>query len=357
MNSALAPRLDAGTEPAAPAPLIRVIGVSKQYRRGARVVKALEEIDLDIRKGEIFGIIGRSGAGKSSLLRTLNRLEPVGAGRVEVDGLNVATLRGPSLIALRRRMGMIFQHFNLLSSATVLENLILPMKAAGHSRAAARERAEQLLALVGLDDKAGVYPSRLSGGQKQRVGIARALMLEPDILLCDEATSALDPETTASILDLLRDINARLGLTIVLITHEMGVIRDLCHRVAVLEQGRVVEEGPVWRVFGHPEAEATKALLAPLRGALEPELRRRMRVRPESELARAVVRLRYSEQEGDRHAVVDWLSTLGGEMDILQCHLEPIQEHLQGEVTVRVPVHRLDALAARHPDLEVLGYV
>ena len=212
-------------------------------------------------RGEIFGIIGRSGAGKSTLLRTINMLERPGAGRVLIDGADVGQLDEDGLVALRRRIGMIFQHFNLLSAKTVAENVALPLRVAGVKPAAARVRVDALLDLVGLRDKADAYPAKLSGGQKQRVGIARALVHEPRILLCDEATSALDPETTQSILALLRDINRKLGLTVVLITHDMAVIREICHQVLVLDGGRKVEQGEVWRVFGDPGAEATRALL------------------------------------------------------------------------------------------------
>ena len=207
---------------------------------------------FSIVRGEIFGIIGRSGAGKSTLLRTINMLERPGAGRVLIDGADVGQLDEDGLVALRRRIGMIFQHFNLLSAKTVAENVALPLRVAGVKPAAARVRVDALLDLVGLRDKADAYPAKLSGGQKQRVGIARALVHEPRILLCDEATSALDPETTQSILALLRDINRKLGLTVVLITHDMAVIREICHQVLVLDGGRKVEQGEVWRVFGDP---------------------------------------------------------------------------------------------------------
>ncbi|MBK5002042.1 methionine ABC transporter ATP-binding protein [Pseudomonas sp. S31] len=238
---------------------LQLRGVQKRYGR----VAALEEVDLQVRQGEVFGIIGRSGAGKSSLLRLLNRLEAPSEGQVLVDGEDIAGLQGVQLRAFRRKVAMIFQHFNLLSSATVAENVELPLRMAGIAKAQRRQRVVELLELVGLADRAGAYPAQLSGGQKQRVGIARALVLQPQILLCDEATSALDPQSTQAILTLLRDINRRLGLTIVLITHEMEVIRDLCDRVAVLEHGRIVESGEVWRVFGAPRHAVSQLLLSP----------------------------------------------------------------------------------------------
>jgi D-methionine transport system ATP-binding protein len=230
---------------------VRFEQVSKRYPGAASGRDALQGIDVHIEPGQIFGIIGRSGAGKSSLLRTINRLESVSSGRVLVDGEDISQFGERQLVALRRRIGMVFQHFNLLSAKTVWQNVALPLKVAGHPAAEIRRRVDELLALVGLSDKRDVYPSRLSGGQKQRVGIARALVHRPEILLCDEATSALDPESTQAILALLRDIHRQLGLTIVLITHEMAVIREICHQVLVLEQGQPVEQGPVCRCLVH----------------------------------------------------------------------------------------------------------
>lgn len=242
---------------------IRLDAISKRYTNG---VEALREVRLEIQRGEIFGIIGRSGAGKSSLLRMLNRLETPSAGEILIDGEAIGRFERKRLRELRQRVAMIFQHFNLMSSRTVAQNIALALRLAGVARAERDRRVDAMLTLVGLDERRDAYPAQLSGGQKQRVGIARALVLQPEILLCDEATSALDPESTQSILALLHDINRRLGLTIVLITHEMGVIRDICDRVAVLEQGAVVEYGDVWQVFGAPRHAVTRALL----GALNP---------------------------------------------------------------------------------------
>jgi D-methionine transport system ATP-binding protein len=237
---------------------VQLRGIHKHYGG----VSALDTVDLEVRRGEVFGIIGRSGAGKSSLLRLLNRLEAPSAGQVLIDGQDIAGLQGKHLQTLRRNVAMIFQHFNLLANRTVAENVELPLRMAGVPRAQRSAQAQALLQLVGLAERAGDYPAQLSGGQKQRVGIARALVLQPQILLCDEATSALDPQSTQSVLELLRDINQRLGLTIVLITHEMQVIRDLCDRVAVLEQGRIVEAGEVWEVFGNPRHPVSRILLS-----------------------------------------------------------------------------------------------
>ena len=229
--------------------------VSKTYA-GAGGRAALTGVSLSVAPGEVFGVIGASGAGKSTLIRLINGLEKPSGGKVVVDGDDVAALGVEGLRSLRRRVGMIFQHFNLLSSKTVAGNVAFPLKLAGRPEAEVKARTTELLARVGLSDFAGKYPAQLSGGQKQRVGIARALATGPKVLLCDEATSALDPETTEQILELVSNLNRELGLTIVLITHEMDVVRRVCDRVAVLEGGRVVEEGAVEDVFLHP-ASAT----------------------------------------------------------------------------------------------------
>lgn len=239
--------------------MIRIEGVTRRFAGGA---VALDGVDLSVARGEVFGIIGRSGAGKSTLVRLFNGLERPDAGRVLVDGADVAALDGAALRTLRRRIGMIFQQFGLLSSRTVADNVAFPLKIAGTGRRAIDARVAELLDRVGLADHGHKYPAQLSGGQKQRVGIARALATGPDILLCDEATSALDPETTRDVLALIADLNRDLGLTIVLITHEMDVVRQVCDRVAVLHAGRVVETGAVADIFLDPQAAETRALLA-----------------------------------------------------------------------------------------------
>ena len=242
--------------------MIEFDDVHKAYRVGGRDVAALQPTRLTIAAGRIFGLIGHSGAGKSTLLRLINRLEEPSGGRVLVEGVDVATLDGEGLRRLRQRIGMIFQHFNLLASKTVADNVALPLKLAGElPRREIDARVARLLARVGLAEHVGKYPAQLSGGQKQRVGIARALATEPSILLCDEATSALDPQTTASVLQLLAELNRELNLTIVLITHEMEVIRRVCDRVAVLDAGAIVEEGPVAEVFLHPRHPTTRRLV------------------------------------------------------------------------------------------------
>ena len=232
--------------------------VHKAYRVSGRDIPALQPCDLHIERGEVFGIIGHSGAGKSTLLRLINRLEEPSGGRIDIDGVDVTALGADGLRQFRQQVGMIFQHFNLLSSKTVAANVGMPLKLAGVPAKEIEQRVAALLERVGLKDHASKYPAQLSGGQKQRVGIARALATRPKILLCDEATSALDPQTTASVLQLLAEINRELGLTIVLITHEMDVIRRVCDRVAVMDAGVIVEQGSVADVFLHPQHATTK---------------------------------------------------------------------------------------------------
>ena len=242
--------------------MIVLENLRKTYASPERVSHALAGVDLRIERGEIFGIIGRSGAGKSTLIRMLNLLERPTEGRVLIDGQDITTYGDAELRAFRQSVGMVFQHFNLLSSRSVLDNVCFPLRLAGMRRTQQLERAREVLALVGLTEHEDKYPRQLSGGQQQRVGIARALASRPRILLCDEATSALDPETTQSILRLLIDINRRLGLTIVLITHGMDVIRSVCDRVAVIDAGRIVEQGDVLDVFLHPQHPVTQSLLS-----------------------------------------------------------------------------------------------
>jgi len=240
---------------------LRLENVHKTYGRGVKQVQALRGVSLEVYPGEIFGIIGLSGAGKSTLIRCINLLERPDSGRVYIDGVDVTDFKGKALYAVRRHIGMVFQHFNLLTNRTALANVTFPMEIVGTPRRERERRALELLEFVGLREKAHRYPAELSGGEKQRVGIARALATEPRLLLCDEPTSALDPETTTSFLNLLKDINRRLGLTIVMVTHQMHVVRAVCGRVAVLDHGRVAELGPVAQVFAAPRTEAARRLV------------------------------------------------------------------------------------------------
>ncbi|MCH7323000.1 methionine ABC transporter ATP-binding protein [Solibacillus sp. MA9] len=246
--------------------MIDIQNITKVYKTKNGELTAVNDVNLSINKGEIFGIIGYSGAGKSTMIRLLNGLEKPTTGSVIVNGQDIAKASGNELRSARQKISMIFQHFNLLWSRTVEENIAFPLEIAGVPKAKRAQRVEELIELVGLKGRGKAYPSQLSGGQKQRVGIARALANNPEVLLCDEATSALDPETTESILQLLLDINKQIGLTIVLITHEMHVIRKICNRVAVMEAGKVVEQGDVLRVFQHPQAPITKNFVSKAAG-------------------------------------------------------------------------------------------
>ncbi|WP_270749738.1 methionine ABC transporter ATP-binding protein [Fusobacterium hominis] len=246
--------------------MIEIINVNKVYPNGYHAVK---DVSLTINDGDIFGVIGLSGAGKSSLIRLLNRLEEPTSGKIIIDGVDMTSLSKKELLERRKKIGMIFQHFNLLSSRTVGENVAFALEVVGWKKCDIDKRVDELLELVELKDKKSYYPSQLSGGQKQRVAIARALANNPDVLLSDEATSALDPKTTKSILDLIRNIQKKFGLTVVMITHQMEVIRDICNKVAVMSDGKVVETGGVHHIFSSPKSEVTKELISYLPGIEE----------------------------------------------------------------------------------------
>ncbi|WP_319244666.1 ATP-binding cassette domain-containing protein [uncultured Propionivibrio sp.] len=241
--------------------MIELDDISVAFAAKGQHVQAVKHASLRIRAGEIFGIVGSSGAGKSTLLRTINLLERPDSGRVRLDGQDITDLKGAALRRERQKIGMIFQHFNLMHTCTVRENVAFTLHIAGATRQEIDRRVPELLGLVGLSDKAEAYPSQLSGGQKQRVGIARAIANHPEVLLCDEPTSALDLETSAAILELLREINTRLGITIVLISHEMAVIKKICTRVAVMDQGEVIEQGDVYDIFATPQHAFTQQLV------------------------------------------------------------------------------------------------
>lgn len=240
---------------------IKIENVSKTYSSKEGTVQALKNVSLTIRSGEIYGIIGMSGAGKSTLVRCMNFLEQPTSGNVLIKGRALGGLKEKELRKQREQIGMIFQHFNLLMQKSVLENVCFPMYIQGKKKKEAREKAEELLEIVGLKEKANAFPSQLSGGQKQRVAIARALATSPKILLCDEATSALDPQTTASILELLQEINRKFNITIVIITHQMSVVRKICSHVAIMKSGEIVETGSVSEIFSHPKSDVARELI------------------------------------------------------------------------------------------------
>jgi D-methionine transport system ATP-binding protein len=241
--------------------LIEIKKLSKIYNTNKGKVTGVDQVSLNIPKGEIFGIVGYSGAGKSSLIRCLNLLEKPTSGEIFIDGISLTKLDSKGLRQARLKIGMIFQHFHLVTSKTVFENVAFALKAANKSKGDIEQRVSELLEMVGLSEKRNVYPSQLSGGQKQRVGIARALANNPSVLLCDEATSALDPNTTKSILMLLKKINKELGITIVLITHEMEVVKEICDRMAIMQDGKIVEEGPTYEIFANPVQSLTKQFI------------------------------------------------------------------------------------------------
>lgn len=310
---------------AQPTPQIQLRGVSKTYFSG---VKALENVELDIHAGEIFGIIGRSGAGKSTLLRLFNGLEQADSGDITIHGVSVTGKRS-HLRDLRRRVAMIFQHFNLMSTKTVAQNVELPLRMAGVPAQERRQRVDEILRLVGLESLRDSWPSRLSGGQKQRAGIARALVMQPEILLCDEATSALDPENTLAVLTLLKEINQRLGLTIILITHEMDVIRTLCDRVAVIEKGKIVEQGEVWRVFGDPQHEVTRGMLGTLHHG-------RAESATQVEDGQQLITLHFNGVSGLEPDLQLITRVLGGNARLVYSSCEPIQGRVVGQLKIRL---------------------
>ena len=347
------------------APLIRFEGVCKTYpaRSGAVPVAALSGIDLAVPAGSILGVIGRSGAGKSTLIRLINGLERPTSGRVLVGDAVVSGLGERELRAVRARVGMIFQHFNLLSARTAARNVALPLEIAGWTRPAIRTRVAELLALVGLEAQAGRYPAELSGGQKQRVGIARALATRPDVLLSDEATSALDPETTRSILALLKRINRELGLTIVLITHEMSVIRAVADDVAVIDRGAIVERGTVFEVFTRPRAGITRSLLAGEMGlGLPPGLAARILSEPRPGAA-VVLRLAFRGPGAGAAVIARLARETGIEAAILAGTVDEIGGEPFGSLAVALSpapdaATRAQAFLAGHGvAVEAIGYL
>ena len=322
--------------------------VEKRYRSGAREVATLHPLDLRIAAGRVFGIIGQSGAGKSTLLRLINRLEVATGGHVRVDGIDVGTLDAPGLRALRRRVGMIFQHFNLFSARTVAGNVAFPLELAGVPRAQIVKRVDALLERVGLTAQRDAWPAQLSGGQKQRVGIARALATEPKILLCDEATSALDPQTTASVLELLSGINRELGLTVVLITHEMDVIRRVCDEVAVLDHGQLVETGPVAEVFLHPRHATTRRFVADAEHHDEAALQAQY-----AGIPGRLLRLTFLGENTYKPVLSQVARATGADYTILSGRIERIRDTPYGQLIVAVAGGDPDAAQAAFADAGV----
>lgn len=327
----------AATEPDA---MVRFEGISKTYPayRGKPGVNALQDIDFTIPRGSITGVIGRSGAGKSSLVRLINGLEKPTTGRVIVDNRDISALAGRELRLAQRSIGMIFQHFNLLSSRTAADNIALPLEIAGWAKSDIKARVAELLALVGIADKHDRYPSELSGGQKQRVGIARALATRPSVLLSDEATSALDPQTTRAILDLLANINRELGVTIVLITHEMSVVRQLAREVVVLDAGHVVESGQVADIFTHPKHPITQSFLAEVIGdSLPVSLASRIVPSPAAG-GQAVIRVQVRGAGAGDTLVARLARELGLDVGLLAARIDEIGGQHVGSLTLGIPL-------------------
>ncbi len=320
-------------------PMVAFEGVTKHFggTNGQPAFTALGGIDYVVPKGAITGIIGRSGAGKSTLIRLVNGLELPTSGKVLVDGVDVGALDESGLRTLRRSVGMIFQHFNLLSSRTVYDNVALPLEIAGIDRKTIDARVRPLIDLVGLSDKAARYPAELSGGQKQRVGIARALATEPKLLLSDEATSALDPETTQSILELLKTINRDLDLTVLLITHEMEVVKTIASEVAVIDKGLIVESGRTFDVFTRPRHETTQALLSASIGAKLPEwIRSDLKAEPAAG-DRALVRLIFFGETAFQPLTARLVAEIGPDVNILAGAIDEIAGEPFGSLVVSYP--------------------
>jgi len=346
----------------APTPIIQFESVSKTFRPrgGTETVTALKDVSFTVQRGDMFGVIGRSGAGKSTLIRLINGLERATAGRVVVDGIDITALSERDLIHIRRKTGMIFQHFNLLSSRTAFGNVALPLEIAGRSREEIQRRVPPLLELVGLSDKHDRYPSELSGGQKQRIGIARVLATEPSVLLCDEATSALDPETTSSILALLSDVNRTLGVTIILITHEIPVIQEICNRVAVLEAGRIIEHGRVLDVFLKPSHPITENFVRSVTGLELPEsLAARLGSDPQSS-SKAILQVTSAEANAGTLLLNRLKAALGDRLEFVAGRTGTISGHPFAAWLISVPTDSsaaaLNALSEIGQDAKVIGY-
>ncbi len=345
--------------------MIKLSRIEKIYDSPSGKVHALKGVDLEIAKGEIYGIIGLSGAGKSTLVRCINMLERPTAGEVIVDGQNMMSLTDSQLRDARKNIGMIFQHFNLLSSATVYENIAFPLTLSNTPKTEIDKKVAPLLDLVGLNDKADKYPSQLSGGQKQRVGIARALASNPKILLCDEATSALDPQTTKSILALIKDINKKLALTVIVITHEMQVIKEICDKVAVISDGVIAERGSVLEVFTNPQHKITKEFISVLLSNELPAAFRGNEISPvKTAGSLLLLRLIFLGESADDPVLAEMIRNCGGvECTMLFGNLDEIHGVPFGRMIVGLSGSEdsvqgaLNFLGGKDVRVEVIGYV
>lgn len=343
--------------------MIELINVEKTYYSKAGDIHALNKTNLHIKEGEIFGIIGLSGAGKSTLVRCINMLEKPTAGQVFVDGAELTAMNDSQLRKACQSIGMIFQHFNLLASRTVYDNIAFPLEIQGLSKAEIEKRVRPLLELVQLETRANYYPSQLSGGQKQRVGIARALASNPKVLLCDEATSALDPQTTKSILELLLDINKKMHLTIVMITHQMEVVKTVCDRVAVIEHGDIIEEGSMIDVFTNPHHPTTKEFTKSVINAETPEMIKRKHLTdsyvPGSKL---LVRISFIGDSAGEPIVSGMVKRFSVDVSILYGNIDQLKDMPFGTLIIEIAGdrdgidHALDYLHKQNLKTEVIGY-
>lgn len=344
--------------------MIKLSDIEKTYHGARGSVVALKGIDLHVKKGEIFGVIGLSGAGKSTLIRCINMLEKPTQGKVVVDGQDLTAMNDNQLRQARKNIGMIFQHFNLLSSATVYDNVAFPLKLSGMSKADIENKVEPLLELVGLSDKRGMYPSQLSGGQKQRVGIARALANDPKVLLCDEATSALDPQTTKSILELIHDINQKLQLTVVLITHEMQVIKEICDKVAVIENGVIAEQGSVLDVFTNPQQPITREFIKAIINYELPEILRQVVILDNPvKGSNLLVRLSFIGDSAGEPVISSLIKRYNVDTNIIYGNVDQIKQTSYGILILEITggdaavQESLKYLRERNLGIEVIGYV
>ncbi len=316
------------------AQMIEVQGLSKTFETDDGKVEALKDITLSIEAGDIYGIIGMSGAGKSTLVRCLNYLERPTSGTVCIEGRDLGTMSQRQLRQMRREISMIFQHFNLLMQKNVIDNICFPLVIGGMKKNEAKARAKKLLEIVELSDKALAYPSQLSGGQKQRVAIARALAVNPKILLCDEATSALDPRTTQSILRLLQEINQKYGITIVIITHEMSVVREICSHVAIIGEGRLVEQGRVSDIFAHPKTAEAKELILKGSGTDRRTLEDRQK---ELMKGKCCVRIVFSVNSSFEPVIANMVLKFGQPINILRADTKNVEGIARGEMILSLP--------------------
>lgn len=343
--------------------MIQFKNITKTFVLKNRTITALSKVSLNVPKGKIYGVIGASGAGKSTLIRCANLLEVPSSGEIYIDGKNLLTLSGADLARERRQIGMIFQHFNLLSSRTVYDNIAFPLELDGMSKADIHKRVSELLAFIGLEDKHGDYPSSLSGGQKQRVAIARTLAASPKVLLCDEATSALDPETTTSILKLLKDTNEKFGITILLITHEMQVVKAICDEVAIISAGELIEQGSVSEIFSHPKTElAKKFISSSIKVGLPKAYADRIQIEAGAQ-SNMILKLNFNGDSKDSAVLSEVTKLFGVSNNIITAQIEHAAGVKFGTILVEATgdsenqQHAIDFYKKQDIGVEVLGYV